>query len=168
MTTINLSLTERLTLANQFKILAALNPSEADDYRELITIAERGFSREYGRLFFELNHEGLTDEQCEYVSQVLDMFWNLQDSYDQLADKAGLKESDVSFRGFDGNNEGAFIAYAKFCLKEGFDRFRHNPGLNSHCPTTSRYRKILARYKATPVERRRELSSEEIRSILEI
>lgn len=99
---------------------------------------------EYGLPFDDIDREVFAPEQCEYVLDVLDMFWNLQDSFNELEDKAGLKESDVTFPGFDGNNEGDFIAYARFWLKEGFDGLRYEPRLNRHYPTTTRYRGMLA------------------------
>ncbi len=151
METITLSLTEHLNLANQFQILAALNPSQADNYNELITIAKRGFSAEYGNLFSEFNREGMTIEECEYVGEVMDMYWSIQDSYDRLSDKEGLKESDVVFPGFDGNNELSFIAYAKFRFNEGaFNGLRYSSSLDFHFPTTSTYRLALQRYESMP------------------
>ena len=163
---IDLSLTERLILANQFQILAALKPSEADDYNHLVEIAKRGFALEYPSFFTDFDREGLTREQCEYVRDVLDMFWNLQDSYDQLANKGTLKESDVIFPGFDGNNENSLLQYAKLQLQHGFQEFRHKAGLNSHFPTAHEYPAMLKRYEAVPIERRRQLSADEMRKIL--
>jgi uncharacterized protein YfbU (UPF0304 family) len=165
METISLSLAERLILTNQFRILAVLNPPEAESYKDLIEITQRGFTSEYSQLFTEIDREELAAEQCDYVSDVLDMFWNLQDSYDQLQDKAGLNERDVLFPGFDVNNESRFLGYSKFRLKSAFDGFRAAPGINSHFPT--RYREMLARYESIPAERRRELTAEEISSILD-
>lgn len=170
METITLSLPERLILANQFQILAARNPAEAEDYKKLITIAERGFSEQYGRLFEGFDRVGLTLEQCEYVGQVLDTFWCIQDSYDGLADKAGLEPADVVFPGFDGNNELSFITYAKFRLNDGdFKGLRYVPGLNAHRPTESRYCRVVQRYESTTAgTHSHELSAAQIRAVLEI
>ena len=174
---ITLSLIERKILANQCRIL--LNQSrilealslpgdnDEDDYEDLIEIARRGFSQQYGRLFEGFNSEGLTREQCDLVGRALEMFWCMQDSFDQLVDKGGLRPSDVMFPGFDGNNELAHIAYAKFLLKDGFEGLRTAGGLSCHHETISRYERMLEKYELIPVERRRELSAQEIRSILE-
>lgn len=167
MDTISLSLTERLVLANQFRILAALNPSESDDCKDLIEVLERGFSAEYSRVFTRFHREGLGQEDCNYVSEVLEMFWNLQDAYDQLGNKAGLDDRDVRFPGFDGNNENAFLQYAKHLCKSGFRGFRSSSSMNSHSQTTRRYGLMLERYHSVPIARRRGLSAEEIRSIIE-
>ncbi|MGC2299507.1 MAG: YfbU family protein, partial [Acidobacteriaceae bacterium] len=106
---ITLSRTERLILANQFQILATLKPDEADNYSSLIEIAERGFSERYGDLFSGIHAEELSPEECAHVGRVLEMFWNLQDSVDQLEAPEELKADDVIFPGFDGNNELEFV-----------------------------------------------------------
>lgn len=61
-------------------------------------------------------------EASKEVIDILSMFSALTFSYRNLSDKTGIEEWKITFNGFDGNNEGDYLAYAKFFMHE-LDRF---------------------------------------------
>lgn len=137
---------ERLQLANQFKILEKLYPDEAVDYAASREIVERGYSIQYNDVFGSIFTE-MPYEECVYVYDVLDMFRVLINSYNALADKDGLTLKDVSFGGFDGNNESKRWAFAEHLKKEGRWAETLVGGLNSHSMSTmTRYPRMLEKF----------------------
>jgi uncharacterized protein len=91
----------------------------------------------------------------------------LHNGYADLEDKAGIDALRLQFDGFDGNNEGPYLGYAKYLINRlGYFRESKDAGdgLNSHFPTLDRYRLILKRWKATPNPRK--LTREDILSII--
>lgn len=153
----NLTQTERLLLANQFRILAKLDSDDADYYAKMIQILERGYTREYPSLVDGFSKElsaGISDE----VVDVLEMHRALNDAYTALEDKSGIIAEKVAFGGFDGNTEGEHLGYALFLIRqEGHWQEFKNAGvdpssrddLNSHCSMLWRYRPMLQRWKAS-------------------
>src|SRR3954468_5735854 len=119
---LKLTRTERWILANQYRILEALYPDEAKrlaEYREAI---EHGYELHYDWIAHSIYDKGdaLSAEECKEVIQILDMHRALKRSYEALTDKSGIKEYGVKFAGFDGNNETAQMAYARyFCEQDG-------------------------------------------------
>jgi uncharacterized protein YfbU (UPF0304 family) len=93
---------ERLSLMNQLLILKRLDPDNAKDYDDQITILHSGYTIRYGEVFQPVFEE-MPIEECEYVYDVLDMHRILITSFESLTDKQGLTADDVRFRGFDGN-----------------------------------------------------------------
>lgn len=87
-----------------------------------------------------------------HVVDVLDMWDFIEEAYERLkpSQKAAITEevgawaTDVKFSGFDGNNESSQMSIARF-LVDKMDRFSRFQGrdLNSHCPTYSRYCRML-------------------------
>ncbi len=165
----SLSLKERLALANQCKILAALYPQEADQYRSHVEALQSGYEMHYPWIVEDFS-SGLGKEECSEVLDVLQMYDDLAYSYEALADKDGLREDDVAFPGFDGNNEGAQMDYARYFVVDlgRYGRLRQRAldiGFNAHFPTLAMYRRML------PAHRRlsrapKALSASDIRAIL--
>lgn len=91
-----------------------------------------------------------------HVTDVLDMWSFMEEAYERLnADQkavivaeVGQWATDVKFHGFDGNNESSQMSIAHFLINEmgRFSRFKDRD-LNSHCPTYSRYRRMLASFE---------------------
>jgi uncharacterized protein YfbU (UPF0304 family) len=94
-----LTLKERLFLANQFKILEQLIPAESRDYERARKILERGYSFEYHDLFGGFSEEGLSIEQCKEVMDILDVYRMMRYSYRNLPDKTGIDERRLQFLG---------------------------------------------------------------------
>ena len=63
---------QRLILSNQYKMMTMLDPDNAERYRRLQTIIERG----YGLQMRELDREfgQLTEETCRTVIDIMEMY----------------------------------------------------------------------------------------------
>jgi uncharacterized protein YfbU (UPF0304 family) len=128
---------ERLLFANQYRILARLDKENAETYGHWQKALEHGFASAYSQIFDQI-YDGLTEDECGFVTDVLSMYEALQRSYDQYGAASGLKQADVAFPGFDGNNETLFMLYARFVRQdEGrFDYLKVSAkDLNSHFPS---------------------------------
>lgn len=79
---------QRLILSNQYKMMTMLDPENADRYRRLQTIVERGFGlqmRELDRDFGELS-----ESTCRTVIDIMEMYHALQVSYGNMSDPQGI------------------------------------------------------------------------------
>jgi uncharacterized protein YfbU (UPF0304 family) len=168
-----LSPQERIILSNQYRILEALHPRDADAFKRMQEIVDNGYELHYDSLNVAILECKMTEEQCEEVMDILDMYRALHDSHEHLKDKKDISKHEVQFEGFDGNGErGAdgYLGYARFLILterrwEEVQKDRH-PGfdLNSHCPVIEMYRRMLATWKT--MDKKRALSLEEIKLIL--
>jgi uncharacterized protein len=146
--------TERRTLANQYRILALLNKEESEDYAARAEALECGYEAHFDEGWFTADEDVLTIEQCEEVTSTLRMFEDLLVSFRHLKDKDGLNEQDLAFRGYDGNDETKYMAYARFFCEtyDGGRRFQTLSsgtgfGFNSHQPNVNAYRAKLGQYR---------------------
>lgn len=90
------------------------------------------------------------------VVDILDMWSFIEEAYERLTpaqkttitEEVGSWATDVKFYGFDGNNESSKMSIAGFLINKmnRFSRFKGRD-LNSHCPTDSRYRHMLAAFE---------------------
>jgi hypothetical protein len=150
-TVTTLSPLERLTLANQLRILEKLDTENADEYQRHRDIIEHGYTIQYGEVFTGIYDE-MSVEECRYVYDVLDLYRVLIRSFEELKDKEGLTPDDVKFRGFDGNNETKRWAFARHLKEEGRWTETLVGELNSHSMSTMRlYPKMLERFE--PIQR---------------
>ena len=85
---------QRLILSNQYKMMTMLDPDNAERYRRLQTIIERG----YGLQMRELDREfgQLTEETCRTVIDIMEMYHALHVSWTNLKDAAGIDERRVT------------------------------------------------------------------------
>lgn len=162
-----LSITERWMLANQYRILERLYPDEAGSLNQDRTALEDGYELHYEEAASRVNisMDGMTEDECREVLDILNMYRALTFSYRDLPEKTGIEERDIEFPGFDGNNEGKQLAYAKyFCaLDEGRFTELGTPE-NSHFPTMNRYRRMLEDWESS--ENKYKLTREDIQRIL--
>ena len=174
-TKLKLSLTERIILANQLRILEAVDPDEAKFYQHQRDALERGYELEYAELATAFSDDGLSDAECNEVYQILEMHRALHFGQRELPADAGISATDVKFRGFDGNNETKYMAYVRFIRTEDkYDEMGDANGFNSHMPMLGRYRRMLRVYSEIKEQQRRtsedlsrdNLTVEEIRQIL--
>ena len=144
----DLSIKDRLIIANQLKILEKLYPEDAKDYSNHRKAIEQGYKSHYSWLI-----EGFSDEisvaESEEVIRILNMYRAITFSYKKAEDKEGLEESEIKFPGFDGNDEGGQFGYALYFIVD-LGRFTEltggaeYPDLNSHgWPSLEDYRKKL-------------------------
>ncbi len=165
-----LTQTERWTLVNQYRILEALYPKEADFFKEAQEILEHGFEIEYSGLCQNVykDEDTLSTDECKEVIDILSMFDNLRYSYDQIEDKSDIEKHSLSFSGFDGNDslEVKYLSYSRFlCEVQGkFEKLTKGDFYNSHAPSLDMYRRMLGAYKN--IERKSQMSKEEINKVL--
>lgn len=143
---------ERLILHNQYEILMHLDPQEKERYKINQKIVYSGFKYDYNELIDFLDEE-TPIQVSEFVWDVLQMYRTLSDSYGELSpeEKQQIDERDITYDGFDGNEEGKYYTYANFVLKD-LGRYEeiYNGGkgrLNSHSNRVSKYKKMVSIWK---------------------
>jgi uncharacterized protein YfbU (UPF0304 family) len=164
-----LSNLERLQLVNQYRILEKIDPENADHWAECIKILREGYTMFYGTVFDPVWDE-LSYEDCRYVMNVLDMHDVLRRSFDKLDDKSGIAEHDVEFWGFSGNEESHLLCFAGYLKETGKweTLLKDKKELDSHLPTTWRYRPMLEKWESIGgIERRHSLTKDDIKAIIE-
>jgi uncharacterized protein YfbU (UPF0304 family) len=110
-----LSKRERLILANQYDILSRLAKGEYEkkEFENLRDIFTSGYTRYYS-LATERFEDEVSEEECKFVVDVLDLYRDLYYSREHSAEaKATINEDDVLFRGFD-LNDGIQVKYFSF------------------------------------------------------
>lgn len=149
-----LNLVERLTLRNQFEILARLG-DDARPYAEWIEILERGHALLYREMFSEFDTDGVDPADAREVLDILDVFRALDE-----ANKRGVMiptsaSGRDQFAGFDANTEPSHYAFARFVI-EVQGRYAESSHSNAHRPTLSGYRELVRRWtdigKAFPLD----------------
>lgn len=151
--------------------MGLLDEADRDFYEKMREALEHGYSDFYEEYLFGWMSEEMTRANRTFVADILDVYASLRRSYEELNDKGGIEERRLAFPGFDGNNEGKYMAYAKF-LREKEDRFDYVElgfdGLNSHAPLAGKYESMIEEWKKVPEDRRAaELTKGEILSILD-
>ena len=167
---IEFSWKERLMLSNQLRILEKLYPEETKDLAKYRMAIEEGYELHYSDApHIYPDNECLRAEQCQEVVDILDMYRALTFSYRKL-EKPEIEESDIEFRGFDGNNEAAQMVYARYFMNTlgRFEELRddsHSP-YNSHSQMLPAYGRRLEVWKGFG-DKRFELSEEQIKKVVE-
>jgi hypothetical protein len=169
-----LSKKERLFLYNQYEILKLLNAnndSEVERYGIDQEILLNGYKKEYDN-FVEWFLDDVDDAISKFVWDVLQLHRCLYFSYDQLSqpEKDKIPFSDIQFRGFDGNEEGAHYSYSKFIIEKlgRYEEIRENGKYspNSHARTLHRYSKMLEKWSSLGVSEYGKLNLEQITQII--
>jgi uncharacterized protein YfbU (UPF0304 family) len=144
----HLSMTERLILSNQFRILEKLFPNESESYSAFQKVLENGYEMHYSEMFQNIDEETMPREQSKEILDILSMYQDMQDCYDKLSDKSGIDPNQLTFPGFDGNNEADLLGYARYYIEElgRYNRLRIIY-LNSHHPTINMYRRMLDEWR---------------------
>ncbi|MBW1709657.1 MAG: YfbU family protein [Deltaproteobacteria bacterium] len=141
-----LTLKEKVFLANQFKILESLYPDEAYIYERHRNALEFGYTLQYD-LITEWFSEELSEAACQEVWDILEMHRSLKFAFDRLEDKGEIAEEQILFQGFDGNREAKLMGYADYIINDlGRYSELNRVDLNSHKPCVERYRKMLAEW----------------------
>lgn len=168
----SLEITQRHTFRLLHKLMAEVGPEDERDYhRRQAEVIEEGFTADYYSVFGGIVFPEMTKTDAELVYDLLDAFTVLESSLDKLDDdeRAALGEGAeyaLRFRGFDHNDsqELRLAGFAEHLIDDGrwssmayhFDE--EHEGGNSHMPTLSSYRRVLAAYKAVLHERKRTVS----------
>lgn len=139
---------QRLIIYNQYEILKQLSTDDYDKnyYEERQKMVEIGCEKDWDELVEFLEESTESDVAAE-VWDVLEMYRALYSSFKRLENVQDIKESDVLFAGFDGNEEVEHYAYADFLLhtRKRYAEFEKCE-LNSHCNRLYRYRPMVERF----------------------
>lgn len=142
---------ERLNLINQYKILSKLYPEDLEHYDELREILEDGYEIFYSQVS-EWVSQDMPKKEGKFVLDVLDLYRAIEDYKRISKDQKVIDNYYSYFRGFDGNNEGKHMQFARFLIhkqnkfSEQKDYLRKNDNLNSHTPMISTYEKMLSKW----------------------
>ena len=139
---LNFTDAERIILANQYEILGALKNDV--HYTKLAEALRDGHKWLYDQSFGWVS-EVMSDKVAEDVLRILEIYSAMKDSYRDLADKHGIDEGLLEFRGFDGNNESELLHFTR-ALREN-ERYTMALGagdLNAHMPMCGIYDRMVA------------------------
>ena len=162
---------QRLILANQYTIMALIDKQNAKDHEKSREAVTSGYASAIGQLF-DWIFDGLPEAECSLVIQSMAMYEALQRSYEALGEEAvaavGIRKGQVSYPGFDGNNETEYMAYARFVRgHEGrFGYLDTVDDCNSHMPMIGRYRAMLPVWK-DQFDQSYELTVDQMKRLLE-
>ncbi|AYV22453.1 MULTISPECIES: YfbU family protein [Vibrio] len=157
---------QRLILSNQYYLMAKLTPENAEKYKRLQTIVERGYELQMR----EMNKEYgcLVEDECREVIDIMEMYHAMQESNKMLSDEErnDVDQRRLQFLGFDIAAEAQLVNYVRFLIdSEGlypqFDKGDHH--FNSHVPMLEKYRRMLVTWRNCP--RQYHLSAAEFRQI---
>ncbi|KLV09281.1 hypothetical protein ABT56_03580 [Photobacterium aquae] len=158
---------QRLILSNQYYLMSKLTPENAEKYRRLQTIVERGYGLQMRELAKDFGD--LPEQDCRQVIDFMEMYHAMQESYKMLdADKQQqVDQRRLNFLGFDAATEAQLVHYVRFLTEdEGlypqFDKTEHM--FNSQVPMLDKYRRMLQTWRNCP--RQYHLSVSEIQQIM--
>lgn len=121
-----------------------------DVNEELLDALRDGYPKHYSLLDNHILRDELADEEVEFVHNVLQMYADLQSSYNQSKKKDLNIKKNISFPGFDGNAGDGHLGYLSFLVKHG--RYTYvkpldkGDAINSHMTITSMYERMLSKY----------------------
>jgi uncharacterized protein YfbU (UPF0304 family) len=127
--------------------LAALYPNEATEYERMREAVNSGYEFEFERMAQHIYADGLSEDACKEVLEILSMFDYLKQGYERLSDKSGIDAHAITFIGFDGNNEVSYMGYAEYFCRQGRFGSLNIQDFNSHCPTVEMYRRMLQAHR---------------------
>lgn len=177
MENVELTLKERLSLVLQLRTLQKLSEDyEKEDYQNMITALLHGYTLHYGDLFNEFYEKELSIEECRYVLRILEMYRGIIFSFIELercCTLKSLKEEDVMFPGFDGNDdkESSYMGYARYFVRDlgRYDEIkdRTTDDFNSHMNMCSKYDRMLEIWNSLDSLRRYKMNEDTIIKLLE-
>jgi uncharacterized protein len=103
---------EKLILANQFEILAALQPDQRNEHQRVAAALREGNESIYGPHLQLTDTPADEDTALEMVMTILELYDDLKFSYSQLEDPTGIEVTRLSFPGFHETEEADFVAFA--------------------------------------------------------
>jgi uncharacterized protein len=143
---------KRMMLANQYRILSFLDADQEDYWRSAADMAVRGWPAEDlpdVEIIQSYQRDALTRDDQHFVLDALHVFELLQDG-ERKGLRAKREHASTHFPGFDGNNEGKLMSYARHVV-ENEHRFesvkRANDDFNSHMPTLEFYQRMISAWE---------------------
>ncbi|EIJ69068.1 YfbU family protein [Pasteurella bettyae] len=143
--------TQRLILANQYKLMGLLDPTHATQYERLEMIVKGGFELELKEL--DNAFLNMTEAECRSVLDTLEMYHALQISYENLTEKTALSAHRLQFVGYDAIREKKYLNYLRFLTNiegkyQAFMQCEH--GCDSQTPMCEKYHRMLHLWKQCP------------------
>jgi uncharacterized protein YfbU (UPF0304 family) len=142
---------ERWILSNQFRILEALYPDEAESFQKAREVVEEGYELNYDWITQHISPDNhmLSDEECREIIDILAMFSALKDSYQNLTDASEIEEQAITFGGFDGNSETTQRDYVLFLVdrEHKFLSLDRGHDFTSDRPRLYAYRRMLLEWR---------------------
>lgn len=168
-----LSRLDRYSISNQLRILEALYPDEAEHYAVQREAIENGYEMLY-QWHMDYIYDGddkMSVEESKEVWDTMDMFDSIDRSLKKMSPGEIEEKLFTKFRGYDGNNETKFMAFAAFTV-ERLKRFEYLPMekkgyWNSHMPIRDVYIRMLEQWRKVPTERRFDLTKAELEAVLD-
>ena len=139
-----------------------------------------GYEHLYSSEIFSNVLDGIVDDETsKFVLDILRMYDKLHISYiNNIQDKTStVDEKDITFTGFDGNEEIEYYSFCKFFIEDmnRYERLKEmdNFAINSHCSRLGRYKRQLDVYKSMKLDKKSDfgvdvLSDEQIQKIIAI
>ena len=157
---------ERLNFINQFLILEKLDPENSEKYEQYREILQNGYTEQYSCIF-EYIQDGMTEEECTEVFDILCMYETM--IYSCKKNNLDISKEEIQFQGFDQNNEHRQLSYAGYCAKY-FGRVKKEPELvksiyDSHSRMLAIYKRMLNVYRQ--FSGKNSLNADQIRQILD-
>lgn len=166
-----LSKKDRIILFNQYEILKHLDSNNAEQYKLYQDILAQGFEYNYDDICSSFDE--VPYSVSEKVHEILGMLRCMTFSFDNLQDVTGLSREDYMFRGFDGNEETEYYAYAEWLVKRNgdYNEFKKCE-FNSHWRLLPRYEEMLERFYEVTREKKKgiystDLSADELNYIID-
>ena len=163
---------ERYFLSNQLRILEALYPDEANSLSVRRESIENGYEMLYtwDMDFIYDGDDKMTRAECSEVWNTMDMFDAISRAVTSHGVEAVENNHFAKFRGYDGNNESKFMAFAAFTV-ERLQRFTYLPGAeqgnwNSHIPTRDTYKRMFEEWQKIPEQHRFDLTKEQLNTVV--
>lgn len=159
---------ERLAFIYQLRILEALYPDEAANFAHHRTALEDGYALHYDWMIEHLGDD-MSEGECQEVLEILDMYRAITFGIGKLGIEDPLNGHHLAkFSGFDGNNEGQKMSYARYFIVD-LERYSElkggdYPSFNSHTRMLDTYQAMLERWR--PLQKKFELSRNQIAAIL--
>lgn len=161
---------ERWILANQLTLLSANAPNEfgKEQLERSITIIEEGFELLYDECCQHIM-EPMPLDECREALEILKMYDVMQRRHRDLEDTTGINATELRFDGFDGQEVSKYLSFVEFYCEE-LGRFeglvKSSDEWDSHSPTLSGYRRMLAVWGPLAKARHFDLTREDIIAIL--
>lgn len=146
------ALFKRMMLANQYRILSYLDVDNDDYWRRAADQSVQGWpvaGLPDVEIMQSYMRDALTEQDQHFVLDALNVFELLQDGL-QKGYTPKREHGFTSFPGFDGNNEGKLLAYARHAVEQEH-RFesveRSHQDFNSHMPTVELYQRMISAWE---------------------
>lgn len=143
---------KRLTLVNQYRMLAILDRDSSEHWSKAADMVREGWPVESlpdVDVMRSYMRDALTREDQQFVLDALNVFELVQDGI-EAGLKPGRDHAITEFPGFDGNNETKLMSYARHVVEDE-RRFEHvqrsAEDFNAHMPTVELYQRMISAWE---------------------